>query len=76
MELKPVFSDNIGKETYEELTNGASDEVKLITLNLLMSIKIIGKKVLKQLPISGNVQFDDIWDEVNEIKHNFVIRDI
>ena len=42
--------------------------------NLIHSIKLIAAKVLPKLPISGNVKFDDLWEEdtpvVNIFKDN------
>ena len=48
-------------------------EARPIIENLVHSLKLITSKVLPNLPISGNVRFDDQWDPIDLIV-NQVIR--
>lgn len=65
LELRPCLYTNIGKEVNDALINNeyTPDEAKPIISNLIHSLKLITYKVLPKLPISGNVKFDDLWEE-------------
>jgi hypothetical protein len=42
--------------------------------NLIHSIKLIASKILPNLPISGNVKFDDQWDPIENLIVDHAIR--
>lgn len=68
-EIRPFFSTDIGKEVDKELSKYAPLICQPIIANLTHSLKLITAKILPQLPVGGNVPFDDIWDEIEEIMH-------
>lgn len=71
LELRPTIDANIGKEVRDTLWKSAPEECQPIIGNLFHAIKHITSKILPELPISGNVKFDDIWDEIDDVMNPF-----
>lgn len=67
LELRPCLSTNIGEEVKAAMMKFASDEMKPIIGNLIYSLKLIASKILPKLPVGGNVKYDDIWDDIDDI---------
>ena len=42
-------------------------EIKTIVGYLMQSLKLITQKVLPKCPVGGNVNYDDIWDEIDNL---------
>ena len=65
VELRPCLSTNIGKELSEKLLDPqlVPEKAMPIVGNLIHAIKLIASKVLPNLPISGNVKFEENWEE-------------
>lgn len=70
LELRPSISTNIGKEVRDSMWRSAPEDCQPIIGNLFHAIKHITSKILPELPISGNVKFDDIWDEINDVMND------
>ena len=68
--MRPHFSNDIGDEVDKTVCKYAPELVKPIIANLSFSLKLIAAKILPQLPIGGNVPFDDIWDEIEGIMND------
>ena len=66
LELRPCLSTDIGSEV-DFLVKSAPSDAAPILNNLIYSLKLIASKVLPNLPISGNVRFDDQWDPIEDI---------
>lgn len=78
-EVKPIISTNIARQTEKYLMNPQIVPERAIPIfgNLLHSIKLIASKVLPEIPISGNVKFEDPWalkKEGNQTLSNFDIE--
>lgn len=65
LELRPTIITDIGPEVTKSMLDPRliPEEAIPIIGNLFHSIKLITQKVLPRLPISGNVRFEDPWDE-------------
>jgi len=70
LELRPSISTNICKEVKDSLWKFAPENCQPIIANLFHAIKHITSKILPELPISGNVKFDDIWDDINDVMND------
>lgn len=59
-----------------DLLDLVPNEGKPIFLNLVHSLKLITAKILPNIPVCGNVNFEDIWDEIDEIMSADEFNDI
>jgi len=58
-EIRPILSTSLFEHVNREIDQTANDATKVIILNLLHACKLICSKVLPDMPISGNVKFED-----------------
>lgn len=67
-EVKPVGTCNIGKQADKILLSPMSVPDRAIPIigNMIHAIKLLSSKVIPLMPISGNVKFDDGWEEFNK----------
>ena len=67
-EVKPYATTNIGKQANQILMSPMSvpDRAHPIVGNMLHAIKLLASKILPLMPISGNVKFDDSWEEFHK----------
>jgi hypothetical protein len=67
-EIKPMISPNIGRQAEKLLFSSATvpERAHPIIGNILHSIKLVASKALPLMPISGNVKFDDSWEEMHK----------
>ena len=76
LEIRPCLSTNISKDLNRDLLDLVPNEGKPIFLNLVHSLKLITAKILPNIPVCGNVNFEDIWDEIDDIMSADEFNDI
>ena len=67
-EVKPYATTNIGKTADKILLSPMSVPERAIPIvgNMMHAIKLLASKVIPVMPISGNVKFDDSWEEFHK----------
>ena len=67
LEMRPCLGTNIGPDVRDALWKYAPAECQPIIGNLFHSLKLICSKILPKLSVSGNVKFDDIFDDIEDV---------